>query len=97
MEELNSTGTHMHKLTMLNRRTCTISGVNDVLSFDVHEVLLETEQGMLMIKGEDLHVSRLTLDKGEVDIDGKIDGFTYSDVAGNGNNKNQSLFARLFR
>ncbi len=96
MEDLNNAGTRTHKVTMLNRRTCTISGVNDVLSFDVHEVLLETEQGMLMIKGEDLHVSRLTLDKGEVDIDGKIDGFTYSDVAG-GSTKSESLFSRLFR
>ncbi len=96
MEDLQNTGARMHKLTMLNRRTCAISGVEDVLSFDVHEILLETEQGMLMIKGEDLHVSRLTLDKGEVDVDGKIDAFTYSDVAGGGS-KNESFLARLFR
>ena len=51
---------------------------------------------MLMIKGDDLHVSRLTLEKGEVDIDGKIDSFTYSDVAGAGH-KNESLLSRLFR
>ena len=97
MEDLNNTGTHMHKLTMLNRRTCSISGVNDVLAFDVHEILLETEQGMLMIKGEDLHVNRLSLEKGEVDIDGKIDAFTYSDVSNAGGPKGGSLFARLFR
>lgn len=75
MEELNGT-TRMHKVTMTNRRSCTINGVNDVLSFDIHEILLETEQGMLMIKGDDLHVNRLTLDKGEVDVDGRIDSFT---------------------
>jgi len=69
-----------------------------VLSFDIHEILLETEQGMLMIKGDDLHVNRLTLDKGEVDIDGKLDSFTYSDVAGSGGgHKNESLLAKLFR
>lgn len=96
MEDLNSTGAHMHKVTMTNRRTCTINGVNDVLSFDIHEILLETEQGMLMIKGEDLHVNRLTLDKGEVDIDGKIDSFTYSDV-GSSSHKNESLLSKLFR
>lgn len=95
MEELNGTG-RMHKVTMTNRRTCTINGVNDVLSFDIHEILLETEQGRLMIKGNDLHVNRLTLDKGEVDVDGKIDSFTYSDVAGN-NHRNESLLAKLFR
>ncbi len=96
MEDLGQAGARMHKVVMMNRRTCTIGGVNDVLSFDVHEILLETEQGMLMIKGEDLHVNRLTLEKGEVDIDGKLDAFTYSDV-GQGGAKNESLFARLFR
>lgn len=62
MEDLNSS-TRMHKVTMTNRRNCIIGGVSDVLSFDIHEILLETEQGMLMIKGDDLHVSRLTLEK----------------------------------
>ena len=95
MEDLNG-ASRMHKVTMTNRRTCTVSGVNDVLSFDIHEILLETEQGMLMIKGDDLHVNRLTLDKGEVDIDGKIDSFTYSDVAAGGQ-KGNSLLAKLFR
>ncbi|MBE5866548.1 MAG: sporulation protein YabP [Lachnospiraceae bacterium] len=95
MEDLNAVA-RMHKVTMTNRRNCTLTGVNDVLSFDIHEVLLETEQGMLMIKGDDLHVSRLTLDKGEVDVDGKIDSFTYSDVSG-GSNKGESLLAKLFR
>lgn len=97
MEDL-STNTRMHKVTMTNRRFCTISGVKDVLSFDIHEILLETEQGMLMIKGDDLHVNRLTLDKGEVDVDGRIDSFTYSDVAGgSSSHKSESLLAKLFR
>jgi len=39
------------KIIMTNRRTCTVNGVNDVLSFDLREILLETEQGMLMIRG----------------------------------------------
>ena len=97
MEDLNGgSSTRAHKVTMTNRKNCMINGVNDVLSFDIHEILLETEQGMLMIKGDDLHVSRLTLEKGEIDIDGKIDSFTYSDVANTGH-KNESLLTRLFR
>lgn len=95
MEEL-SNNTRAHKVSMTNRRNCTLSGVKDVLSFDIHEVLLETEQGMLMIKGDDLHVSRLTLDRGEVDVDGRIDSFTYSEVSG-GVHKTESLLSRLFR
>ena len=67
-----------------------------MLSFDIHEVLLETEQGMLMIKGNDLHVNRLTLDKGEVDIEGRIDSLTYSDTQV-ASQKTESLLSRLFR
>ena len=69
-----------HKLLLSNRRTGTISGVTDVISFDIAEILLETEQGMLTIKGADLHVNRLTLEKGEVDIEGRIDSMAYSEV-----------------
>ena len=67
-----------HKLLLNNRRTGTVSGVTDVISFDIAEILLETEQGMLTIKGADLHVNRLTLEKGEVDIEGRIDSMSYS-------------------
>ena len=53
-----------HKLVVNNRRTSLVTGVLDVLSFDLGEVLLETQQGMLMVKGSDLHVNRLSLEKG---------------------------------
>ena len=68
----------------------------DVLSFDVGEILLETELGMLMIKGNDLHVNRLTLEKGEIDIEGKIDSFTYSDVKAS-SKQGESFLGRLFK
>ncbi len=85
-----------HKVNMSGRRTAQITGVKDVLSFDINEVLLETEEGMLMIKGKELHVSRLSLDKGEVDIDGTIDSLTYSE-SGTAKDKADSLFSRLFQ
>ena len=81
---------------MSNRRTGTITGVCDVISFDISEVLLETEQGMLTIKGADLHVNRLTLEKGEVDIEGRIDFLTYSDVT-SFQKQGESLIGRLFK
>lgn len=85
-----------HRLTVNGRRNGSITGVVDVLSFDLTEILLETEQGMLMIKGSDLHVNRLTLEKGEVDVEGKIDSLTYSDSAGYGNT-GASILSRLFK
>ena len=95
MEDLGASS-RMHKVSMTNRRLCVINGVKDVLSFDVQEVRLETEQGMLQIKGEDLHVSRLTLERGEIDIDGRIDSFIYMDEGGMGGKK-ESLWERMFR
>ena len=96
MEDLNTSG-RMHKISITNRRTCTVNGLNDVLSFDLREIVLETEQGMLMIRGSELHVSRLTLEKGEVDIDGRIDSLTYSEQTASAGSKAESLLSRLFR
>lgn len=95
MEEKNQI-IKTHKINLNGRRSATISGVNDVLSFDAGEVLLETVEGILMIRGSELHVSRLLMDKGEVDVDGKIDSLTYSD-----NNtmskQGESLLTRWFK
>lgn len=96
MENINSMNNKNHKITMTNRRMCLLTGIKDVLAFDIHEVLLETEQGMLTMKGDDLHVSRLSLDQGEVDVDGRIDSLVYSETNGYGQ-KGESFFARLFR
>ncbi|MBQ7954750.1 MAG: sporulation protein YabP [Lachnospiraceae bacterium] len=96
MEDITSAKQRVHKIMLTNRRTCTINGVSDVLSFDIHEILLETDQGMLMIKGDDLHVNRLTLEKGEVDIDGRIDSLAYSEATGY-HNKSESFLTKLFK
>lgn len=96
MENINGMGTKSHKITMTNRRMCFITGVKDVLSFDLQQVLLDTEQGMLTMKGEDLHVSRVSLDQGEVDVDGRIDSMIYSESSGFGK-KGESFFAKMFR
>lgn len=96
MEELYKQGKGMHKLTLTSRGALVVNGVVDVISFDLNEVLLETEAGMLTVKGQDLHVNRLTLEKGEVDITGSIDSLLYSDVSGYGQ-KAESFFARLFQ
>ena len=87
--------THTHRVVMNNRQNGSFSGIVDVLSLDVSEILLETEQGMLLIKGKDLHVNRLSLEKGEVDIAGKIDSMSYSDVSGA--HKGESWLGRIFR
>ena len=83
-----------HKLVVNNRKTSMVTGVLDVLSFDLNEILLETEQGMLMVKGTDLHVNRLSVEKGEVDLSGNIDSIAYSSVNQAGR-QNENFFAKL--
>lgn len=85
-----------HKVNLNARKSAVITGVNDVLSFDAEEVLLQTEEGILMLRGTELHVNRLTLEKGEVDVDGRIDSLTYSD-AGGYSKSGESLLGRLFK
>ncbi len=85
-----------HKILLSNRKTVAFTGILDVLSFDVSEILLESEQGMLLIKGNDLHVNRLTLEKGEVDVEGRIDSLSYSDTGGN-KKTSEGLLGRIFR
>lgn len=73
-----------------------VTGVLDVLSFDLNEILLETEQGMLMVKGTDLHVNRLSVEKGEVDLAGSIDSIVYSDMHSVAK-KGENMLAKLFK
>ena len=85
-----------HKLVVNNRKTSLVTGVIDVLSFDLNEILLETQQGMMMVKGTDLHVNRLSLEKGEVDLSGNIDSVSYSEVH-TGAKQGENLFSKLVR
>lgn len=67
-----------------------------MLSFDENEIVLDTEMGLLTIKGKNLHISRLTLELGEADLEGKVDSMVYSE---RGHKKKQegSLISRLLR
>ena len=95
MDEKQAQGT-AHRVMIQGRHSGTISGVSDVLSFDLNEILLETEMGMLMVKGTDLHVNRLSVEKGEVDLSGNIDSIAYSSV-NQASRQNENFFAKLFR
>ena len=64
-----------HKLILQNRGKGNITGICDVVSFDENAVVLDTDMGLLTIKGKELHVSRLTLEKGEVDTSPSIPCF----------------------
>ena len=93
MEEKIQMGSH--KLTLQNRGSVMLTGVKDVVAFDENQVVLDTELGLLTIKGKDLHVNRLSLEKGEIDIEGRTDSLVYS--AGGGTKSGGSIWAKLFK
>lgn len=90
-----STTRQPHRLVLENRKKSMISGVQDVQSFHEQEILLLTEEGKLRIKGEGLHVKRLNLEKGEADIEGKINSLIY--LSRNTPKKEEKLLKRMFR
>ena len=67
-----------HHLDLMNRGTGSVTGIQDVVAFDENQIVLDTDMGLLTVKGKGLHVSRLTLEKGEVDIEGTVDSLVYS-------------------
>ena len=75
----NLNSTIMQNLLLENREKLTISGVNDVLSFDDQIVILETQLGLLTVKGENLRINRLSLDNEEVVVEGEINNLMYTE------------------
>ena len=61
-----------HRLNMEDRKRLEMTGISDVISFDLNKILLETDYGVVTVKGDNLHVNRLSVEKGELDIDGSI-------------------------
>lgn len=87
----------LHQLNLRERKTGTLTGVRDVISFDSEQILLETTQGMLTIKGKELHVSRLHLEQGEVDVEGVVDSLVYTEDGSYARRQKGSLMKRLFQ
>ena len=85
-----------HRMVLEGRKNCRLQGVKDVLAFDANAVVLETVEGTLTISGSELHVSRLTLEKGEIDIDGRVDSYVYTEST-SFSQKGAGLLARMFR
>jgi sporulation protein YabP len=67
-----------HRCVLTNRSGAELTGVREVVAFDENQVILDTDLGLLTIKGKELHVSRLTLEKGELDVEGQFDSLVYS-------------------
>ena len=83
-----------HRIVWTDRKRGNITGVTDVGSFDETTVILETDQGILTLKGKGLHIGKLSLEQGEVELDGVIESMVYT---GSRPTKKGSVLKRLFR
>lgn len=95
MQDETRTGTN-HRIELNDRKTMQITGVKDVHSFDEQEILLETQLGVLLIRGSKLHIDRLSIERGETNVDGRIDSLVYTERKGH-TKSGESLLRRLFR
>ncbi len=69
----------VQNLVLENRNKLNVTGVKDVLSFDDEVIIMETELGLLTIKGENLKINKLSIDTGDVIIEGEINNLGYND------------------
>ena len=82
-----------HSLILENRKSLTVTGVSDVDSFDEQSVVAYTDLGELTIRGRNLHINKLSLEVGELTLDGEVSSMTYTDNQSN----NVGFLSELFR
>lgn len=81
-----------HSVVVENRNLLTLTGIIRMGSFDEQTVVVYTDYGELHIRGEKLHISKLSLETNEVNIDGSVEALIYTHT-----NQNGGLFSKLFR
>ena len=93
MEEKQSAG--VHRVLLENLKKAVITGVQEIHSFNENEVLLLSEAGKILLKGEQLHVRKLNLEKGDAEVEGRVDSLSY--LTRNAHKKDESILKRMFR
>jgi len=81
-----------HRLELTGREQLLVSGVEDVERFDETGIVMSTTAGLLVITGENLHIGKLSLDGGELSVDGRVDSISYEEQS----RGSQGFFGRLF-
>ena len=88
-----------HNVVLYNRKQMTVSGVIRVDNFNDSVIVLITEVGQMTVEGLNLHISKLSLETGDMNIDGDITGLFYTeDTSGSGSGGKSSKFlSKLFK
>lgn len=68
-----------HHLILEDRERLTVSGVEEVESFDENTIVMDTAQGVLIVRGEGLHIEKLSLDGGDLKVEGTVESLSYEE------------------
>lgn len=79
MNEYRTMPDQAHRLELQGRERLTVSGVEDVERFDETGIVMSTCVGTLVITGEGLHIGQLSLEGGELRVEGRVDSLSYED------------------
>ena len=90
MEEING----KHNAVLENRQKLLLSGVTDVDSFNEQEISLYTELGELTVRGENLHINEMSVESGDLSVEGDIQALVYGDK---NRRKKLTALGRLFK
>ena len=90
MENMAQMGTH--KVMLLDRNRLEITGVEEVESFDEGTIIMSTNRGELVVRGEGLHIGTLSLEGGALKVDGMVESLSYEDLP----EERGGLLRRLF-
>lgn len=82
-----------HHIVLEGRQSLTVSGVQEVESFDENTIVMVTVKGTLVVRGDALHIEKLSLDGGDLTVEGTVDSLSYED---DGREKG-GFWARLLR
>lgn len=94
-KSISNNSNMFQNLILENRNKLTISGVLDVLSFDDQIVIVETELGLLTVKGDNLRINKLNIDTSEVIVEGEVVSLTYNQK--DNGKKGEGLLGKIFK
>lgn len=91
----NDVSSGKHRVILEERERLSLSGVTDVIAFDEESITADTDMGIVVIRGEGLHISKLNLDEGILQTEGNVDSIEYGDAAGE--SRGGFLFGKIFK
>lgn len=91
-EDKTNTSIRPHNIIIEDRERISLSGVEDVDSFDDKQIVIITTKGSLTLRGTDLHIDKLNLETGEMSVTGILTDMGYEETA-----PGESLWSRLFK